>query len=258
MEDNQLKEIDMSSLKRFSAFCAAALFTVSMAMGQNSYSDDEMSVEESYLQESVELMVIRETSRADSRDQKLVALEYIGDAISRGNTGDEIRAALEYLSMEGVMNKARENGRLVNNFPDVRRKAAEYLGDLGTEEAKNTLLKVVVADPEPMVLQEAVKSLAKIGLNDNEETVNAIAWIVTRFDVLNPDNLLALSAVDAFEKIAEKNGGIKDPNAIRVLIRIAEGPYIKPVQNRAKQVIMDLRRYNAQSQQNQNRSSSGS
>jgi hypothetical protein len=244
----------MTSLKRFSVFCAAALFCASTAMGQNSYSDDEMSVEESYLQESVELMVIRETSRADSRDQKLVALEYIGDAIGRGNTGEEIRAALEYLAMEGVMNKARENGRLVNNFPDVRRKAAEYLGDLGTAEAKNTLIKIVVADPEPMVLQEAVKSLAKIGINDNEETVNAIAWIVRRFDVLNPDNLLALSAVDAFEKIAEKNGGIKDPSAIQVLIRIAEGPYIKPVQERAKQVIMDLRRYNAKSQQNQNRS----
>ncbi|MDR2258069.1 MAG: HEAT repeat domain-containing protein, partial [Treponema sp.] len=248
----------MITLKRFFVFGVAALFAVSMAAGQNSGANSntnrEMSVEESYLQESVELMVIRETSRADSRDQKLVALEYIGDAINRGNTGEEVRSALEYLSMEGVMNKARENGRLVNNFPDVRRKAAEYLGDLGTPEAKNTLLKIVVADPEPMVLQEAVKSLAKIGLNDNEETVNAIAWIVTRFDVLNPDNLLALSAVDAFEKIAEKNGGIKDPNAIRVLIRIAEGPYIKPVQERAKQVIMDLRKYSAQSQQNQNKS----
>jgi hypothetical protein len=230
-----------------------------MAMGQTSGSNSnrEMSVEESYLQESVELMVIRETSRADSRDQKLVALEYIGDAIGRGNKGEEVRTALEYLSMEGVMNKARENGRLVNNFPDVRRKAAEYLGDLGTPEAKNTLLKIVVADPEPMVLQEAIKSLAKIGLNDNEETVNAIAWIVTRFDVLNPDNLLALSAVDAFDKIAEKNGGIKDPNTIRVLIRIAEGPYIKPVQERARQVIMDLRKYNAQKQQNQNQDGSG-
>jgi hypothetical protein len=227
-----------------------------MIMGQTSNSNDEMSVEESYLQESVELMVIRETSRSDSRDQKLVALEYIGDAIGRGNTGEEVRAALEYLSMEGVMNKARENGRLVNNFPDVRRKAAEYLGDLGTPEAQGTLIRILVADPEPMVLQEAIKSLAKIGLNENEETVNAIAWIVRRFDILNPDNLLALSAVDAFEKIAEKNGGIRDPSAVQALIRIAEGPYIRPVQDRARQVIMDLRRYNAQDQQNQNRSRS--
>jgi hypothetical protein len=246
----------MTMLKRPAA--AAALFFSALAavFAQNSgtgASNREMSVEESYLQESVELMVIRETSRADTRDQKLVALEYIGEAIERGNTGEEIRGALEYLSMEGVMNKARENGRLVNNFPDVRRQSAKYLGDLGTPEAKNTLLKIVVADPEPMVLQEAVKSLAKIGLNDNDETVNAIAWIVTRFDVLNPDNLLALSAVDAFAVLAEKNGGIKDPNAIRTLIRISEGNYIKPVQEKARAVLMDLRKYNAQSQKSGNR-----
>jgi hypothetical protein len=244
----------MMSLKRFSVFCIAALVTVSMAMGQtsnagNQNAGNERSVEESYLQESVELMVIRETSRADSRDQKLVALEYIGDAIERGNTSDDIRSALEYLAMVGVMNKARENGRLVNNFPDVRKQAAKYLGDLGTKEAKDTLIKICVADPEPMVLQEAVKSLGKIGLNENEETVNAIVWIVTRFDILNPDNLLALSAVEAFEKIAAANGGIKDP-AIRVLIRISEGPYIKPVQARAKQVLKDLSKHTAQNDKN--------
>jgi hypothetical protein len=241
----------MTMLKRPVVMAVFFFSVLAVVFAQNSNtggSDREMSVEESYLQESVELMVIRETSRADTRDQKLVALEYIGEAIDRGNNGEEIRAALEYLSMEGVMNKARENGRLVNNFPDVRRQSAKYLGDLGTPEAKNTLLKIVVADPEPMVLQEAVKSLAKIGLNDNDETVNAIAWIVARFDVLNPDNLLALSAVDAFAAIAEKNGGIRDPNAIRTLIRISEGNYIKPVQEKARAVLLDLRKYNAQSQ----------
>jgi hypothetical protein len=225
----------------------------SSGTGQNSAgtrqsSSQEMSVEESYLQESIELMVIRETSRADSRDQKMVALEYIGEALGRGNKSEDIRQALEYLSLEGILNKTRENGRVVNNFPDVRRQAAKYLGELGTPEAKNTLLRMCVADNEPMVLQEAVKSLGDIGLNDNEETVNTISWIVTRFDVLNPDNLLALSAIDAFAKIAEKNNGIKDPNAIRMLLRIAEGPYIKPVQERAKQVALDLRRYAAQNQ----------
>jgi hypothetical protein len=224
----------------------AAFIVVSAVMGQT--SNQEMSVEESYLQESIELMVIRETSRADSRDQKLVALEYISEAIGRGNKGEDIRETLEYLSMEGVMNKARENGRLINNFPDVRRQAVKYLGELGTAEAKNTLLKVCLADNEPMVLQEAVKSLGDIGLNDNDETVSTISWIVNRFDVLNPDNLLALSAIDAFAKIAAKNNGIKDPAVIRILLRISDGPYIKPVQERAKQLVIDLRKYNASDQ----------
>ena len=247
----------MSILKRFLLLTAVLCTVSAMVMGQSggrpgpSTSNREMSVEQSYLQESVELMIIREQSRAESRDMKLVALEYIGDAIGRGNKGEEIRAALEYLSLEGILNKTRENGRLVNNYPDVRTKAATYLGEVGTPEAKDTLIKLVLADNESMVITEAIKSLAKIGLNDNEETVNAISWIVTRYDVLNPDNLLALSAIEAYEKIAEANGGIKDPSAIRTLIRIAEGPYIRPVQDRAKEALMELRRYNAQNQQQQ-------
>jgi HEAT repeat protein len=231
-------------MKCFVVFCSLFVFAAVLAMGQD--SSREMTVEESYLQESVEMMIIREQSRTDSRDQKLIALEYIEDAIGRGNTGEEVRSALEFLALEGTVNQARENGRLINNYPDVRTKAATYLGQMGTPEAKNALIKIVLADSEPMVLTEAVKSLAKIGINDNEETVNAIAWIVTRFDTLNPDNLLALSAIEAFEKIAEKNGGIKDPAAIRILIKISEGRYITPVRDRAKEALAQFTGHPAQ------------
>ena len=243
----------MVTLKRLLFLGVVFLAALTMVMGQsntsrNPSSNREMSVEQSYLQESVELMIIREQSRADSRDMKLVALEYINDAINRGNTGEEIRSSLEYLGLEGVVNQTRENGRLVNNYPDIRTRAATYLGMLGTPQAKDSLIKMVLADNEPMVLTEAIKSLAKIGLNDNDETVNAISWIVTRYDVLNPDNLLALSAIEAYEKIAEANNGIKDPSAIRTLIRIAEGHYNRSVQERAKQALAELRQYNAQNQ----------
>ena len=243
----------MITLKRLlflgTVFFALPVMVMSQSnTSRNPSSNSEMSVEQSYLQESVELMIIREQSRADSRDMKLVALEYINDAINRGNKGEEIRASLEYLGLEGVVNQTRENGRLVNNYPDIRTKAATYLGMVGTPEAKDSLIKMVLADNEPMVLTEAIKSLAKIGLNDNDETVNAISWIVTRYDVLNPDNLLALSAIEAYEKLAEANNGIKDPSAIRTLIRIAEGNYNRSVQERAKQALAELRKFNAQNQ----------
>jgi hypothetical protein len=202
-----------------------------------------MSVEESYLQESVENMIIREQSQAMGRDMKLVALEYINQAIRRGNTSDDVRNALEYLVLEGITNQTRENGRLINNFPDVRRQAAIYLGDIGTPEAKDTLLKVMLAETEPMVLTEAVKSLAKIGINDNEETANTIAWVVRRYNTIGPDNLLALASLEAFETLTKKSGGLKDSNTLRSIMLIANGRYIKPVQDRAQQLLFDLRQY---------------
>jgi HEAT repeat protein len=232
----------MFLFKRFLVLIAAAVFAVS-AVGAQNNSQREMSVEETYLQETIQLMIIRETARADTREQKLIALEYISEAINSGNTGDEIRQTLEFLSREGRRTVARENGRVTNNFPDVRRQAAKYLGQLGTEEAKNALLEITQFENEPMVLQEAIKSLGDIGLNDNNETVANIAWVVRRFDNLNPDNLMAIATIDAFEKIARKNGGLNSQEAIQVLIRISEGNYIRPVQERARQLIAELRTY---------------
>ncbi|MDR1429176.1 MAG: HEAT repeat domain-containing protein [Spirochaetaceae bacterium] len=246
------------TMKRFAAaLIALGTLTVTVPAQQQNSNQREMSVEESYLQQSVELMVIREQSHADSREMKLLALQYIGEAIERGNTSREIRDALEYMGLEGVLNQARENNRLVNDFPDIRREAAKYLGEMGTPEAKDALLRMLKADREPMVLQEAVRSLGRIGINDNNETVATIAHIVTRFDSTDrADNLLALSAIDAFESLAERNNGIRGSDAINVLIRIAEGRYIRPVQDRARQALSDLRKYTAQ--QNQSGSGSGS
>ncbi|GHV84683.1 hypothetical protein AGMMS50230_02910 [Spirochaetia bacterium] len=233
-------------MKRFVLFLFALSLPAIAAIGQES----EMSIEESYLQESVENMIIREQSRADSREMKLIALEYIGDAISRGNKGDEVRQALEYMGLEGILNRGRENGRLMNNYPDVRRESVRYLGKMGTEAAKDALLRIIYYDNEPMVLQEAVKSLADIGMDDNGKTVATITWILQKFDNTNPDNLLALSAIEAFEKLGGR-GGLKDTNAIAMLIRIAEGPYVRPVQERAKQALVNIRRSQAKQQQEQ-------
>ena len=239
----------MLILRRLFVFVIVFAVFSSMLMGQSGARpglmpvDREMTVEESYLQESIELMIIREQSRTDSRDMKFVALEYIGEAIDRGNRSEEIAAALEFLSMEGVVNVTRENGRVVNNFPDVRKEAAAQLGRLGTPEASQTLLKMVNGDNEPMVITEAIRSLGTIGSNELDEVTRQISWTVNRFDRLNPDNFMALSALEAFEKIAESSGGLRDRSAIDTIIRIAEGNYVRPVQDRARALLNELRRY---------------
>jgi HEAT repeat protein len=211
----------------------------------------EMSPEESYLQETVENMIIREQSRADSREMKLIALKYIGDAIDNGNTSPAVKDALEYLGLEGILHRSRENGRLVNNFPDVRREAARYLGKMGTPEARDALLRIIYYDDQTMVLQEAVKSLADIGNDDDGRTVSTIAWILQKFHNTNPDDLLAFMAIDAFERLAANNGGLKDPSAIQMLILIADGRYTSLVKDKAKEAMKNVRLSQARSARQQ-------
>ena len=229
----------MSVIKRF--LYLGVLFAVLPVMVMAQTGNQEMTVEQSYLQESVEMVIIREQSRSNSRDNKLVALAHIGDAINRGSKSDEIYSTLDYLAMEGLLNKTIENGRLINNYPEIRRQAATYLGQLGTPEAKNTLLKLVSQDNEPMVISEAIRALGTIGNNDNNQVTSIIAWTVNRYDVLIPDNYLALSALVAFENIATANNGLADPLALETIMRISENySYVTPVRNRARDLMNNL------------------
>ena len=232
----------MLSIKRLSILVIIAVL-ISATVFAQSGSRREMTVEESYLQESIEIMIIRETARGNSRESKMISLEYIAEALERGNNSDEIRQTLELLSTEGRRSVARENGRVMNNFPDVRRHAVRYLGQMGTEEARQSLIVVLQSENEPMVLQEAIKSLGDIGSNANNETAINIAWVMDKSTFLNPDNLMALATIDAFEKIAKANNGLTSPEAIQTLRRIAEGHYIRPVKERARQLLADLRSY---------------
>jgi hypothetical protein len=224
-----------------------------MAGAQSSNSGEEMSVEESYLQQSIENMIIRDQSRSIGRDEKMIALDYIEDAITRGNISTEVQSALEYLSLEGLTNKTRENGRVVNNFPDIRKRAVADLGNLGIPEAKNTIIRLVIAESEPMVLTEAFKSLAKIGLNENGETVNAIAWVVNRFETGIGDEQMALSALEAFEILAEKNNGMMNEAAITTVSRLAvSSHYNRLIRDQARMVLDKLRLQNAEAYSKKN------
>lgn len=207
----------------------------------------ERTVEESYLQQSLESMIIREQAYGDTKDSKLVALQYIREALDAGRTSPDIQAALEFLATESTYTIVRSGGygRIINNFPDVRREAAFLLGQFKTPEAKDALLKVALADTEPMVIAAAIRGMGEIGIVEADDVTQAIAFIVNRFDILMPDNSLAFEAIIAFELLAEANKGIADPAAIRAIMRIAEGNYIKPVQDRAKALLSTLRQYAA-------------
>ena len=68
------------------------------------------TVEESYLQDPLETMIIREQAYSDSKDMKLVALQYIRQALDEGRASSEVRKALEYLALESSTTVVRAGG----------------------------------------------------------------------------------------------------------------------------------------------------
>nr|WP_156786632.1 HEAT repeat domain-containing protein [Treponema brennaborense] len=229
----------MMKTVRVAAAVCAGLFCMNLfAQQQQVTRKTETTVEEEYLS-NVEDVIIRELSQAEDRDNKFVSLQYIENALAAGRTSPDIQTALESLAGEGITTQSRTNGRLMNNFPDVRTKACELLGQLPTEESKTTLVKIALADNEPMVVTAAIRSLGDIGINSNDEVVSTIAWAQKKFAVLNPTSSLALEILFAYEKLAPT---VQDKGPmIQSISSIASNyTYATPVRTKALDLLKTL------------------
>jgi hypothetical protein len=218
-------------------FMAAAV-----SFGQSANTGREMSVEESYLQESVEMTVIREYSSGTSREGKQLALDYIGEYIKKGNKDENVRQVLENLALDGIQNKITENGKITNNFPDIRAQAVRYLGELGTREAQESIYKVMKVDKEPNVQYEAIHSLTKIGIFDSGMAANAL-WVFSQFDMAAPDNRFAVSLLDLIKEMLDQGENVRNIDIIKIVRKISESPdYTAPVRQQARNLLRDIQR----------------
>jgi HEAT repeat protein len=223
---------------------AGVAFLLPAQQAASSSPSNEITIEELFLK-SVEFQILREKAFSDDYDIKMSALDDLDKKINDGSfksNDQQVEFVLEYLALEGSGHVTRDSGRQVNNFPEVRRRSANMLGRIGTEDAKNALVRVLFIDDEPTVKAEAAYGLGVIGKNDNNEVVKALAFVYNKEDPTRPDNNLGYALCLAIEKIAQKSqGGIKDPSAYQMLIKIAQGSYLRSVKTKALQVLDELK-----------------
>jgi HEAT repeat protein len=227
-------------------FIIVCLAAALMAGAQS--KERELTVEELYLRD-IEFQILSEKAFSDSREIKLDVLDEIEVMIDEGTVDDpdKVEFVLEYLGMEGTARRVRESARLINYYPEVRRRSANLLGRLGGDKAKNALVSILLIDDEPMVKAEAAYALGVIGTNDGNEVVQALLFTLENEDPQMPDNNLAYAVCLAVEKIVEANDGDLDSSAYsdlaRTLVRIAQGNYIKTVRRKALQTLEVLKEY---------------
>ena len=205
----------------------------------------ELTVEELYLK-NIEFQILREKAFADDRELKMLVLDDLEKMIDEGSVGEDdiqIELILEYLAMEGTFRRVLESKRLVNYFPEVRRRSANLLGRLGGEEAKDALITVLIKDNEAMVRAEAAYGLGVIGKNDQNKVVEALLYALEQENPELPDNNFAYAVCLALEKIAKASNGIREPEIYRALVRIAQGNYIRTVKRKALQTLDEMKKY---------------
>jgi HEAT repeat protein len=161
-------------------------------------------------------------------------------SLSEDNPG--LFTVLEALATEGTARQVRSGGAVINNYPDIRRQAAQLLGEVGSPRAREVLIDVLQEDPETMVLSEAVYALGVIGDNEDNRTIRHITRVLSVQNASEaPDNNLAYASLLAIEKIAQADGTISDPEAINAILGVAGGNYIQAVRLKAVDVLSNLR-----------------
>jgi HEAT repeat protein len=204
----------------------------------------ELTVEELFLRD-IEFQVLKEQAFSDDRESKTRVLSELEGMIDSGEVGlddVQIQFVLEYLSLEGTAIRILEGRTVINNFPEVRRQATQLLGEIGSDRSVPTIMAILLRDEESMVRAEAAFSLGQIGSNE-QAVLDALVVAVQRLDPVTPDNTFAFASIVAFEKIAQANNGISDPDALRALVQLAQGNYFRKVRNKALQVLTDMRDY---------------
>lgn len=226
----------MKSLKKVICAVCATVFAMGAFAQQNNRSEE--SADSAYLS-SIEDLVITELATSEELDNKLVALTYLEAAIDDGRTSPDMMIALDQLAGEGTTSQSRTNGRLSNNYPQVRAAACDLLAKVPTEESKTTLKKIALADNEPMVITAAVRALGEIGLNDNDDAVDTIAWVSQKNLYVNPTSSLALEVIIAYEKLADK---VENKSAMLQSVNkiAANHLFVSSVRNRAKELSKKL------------------
>ena len=231
---------------------AQAAATPAQAKPAQPQSGEKM-VEEAYLQESAEAQMVHDLARGDDLEGKQLALDLATRASDAGRNNEEIRGSLQYLALENndIVARAAGVGAATNNFPNIRRQACILLGSFPSVETKDTLVEVLhnSRTEDPMVLAEAIRSLGKIGINDNDEVVHAIADSVSHFDNVGmSEDRLAVYTIFAFSDLAKKSPGISDWGVVsNTLMKFTRGSYVRKVQELAKDTMKELSSYEAKS-----------
>jgi HEAT repeat protein len=230
---------------RFIALILVLLFLPFVTIFGQESNQRPLTIEELFLSQDIEVQIIRNQALANDRESKLLALQTIRNMINSGSAQANeaaVIAVLDSLAGEGVYRVVRQGGAVVNNFPEVRRQAANLLGQMGGDAAKSVLVKILADDPEPMVLSEAVFAIGRAGINEPQTIVRIVDVLRRNTFRVTPDNNLAYASLLALEQLSTVGDGIARADVIQALIEVVSGNYIEVVRAKALDILSNLRR----------------
>ncbi|MGA2642245.1 MAG: PQQ-binding-like beta-propeller repeat protein, partial [Spirochaetia bacterium] len=144
---------------------------------------------------------------------------------------------LENIVGTGLATRVRQNQKLINDFPDLRARAAALLGRVGSIASRSALLDAVDAETDGAALAAEIRALGAIASDGDGGSLRTIVRAFTRRAGLPSDNRLEAAVADSIGHIAVYAGALGDPSAIATLLAISRGSYDPAVRSTAESVL---------------------
>jgi HEAT repeat protein len=228
-------------MKKMILFIGMVLLTLPLF----SQEEEEQTIEELYLQHSMQQQIIQAEAYSNDMDMKLIAISDIQAMVENGEIAEDDYFTLQILydlGQEGVTREIREQGHVINDFPIVRKEACRLLGEVGGDQARTYLINILLNDPEPMVMSEAIIAIAKCGLDEKGDAQRAMASSMYRQSATMKDNNFAVAYMNSIELLVKDGYKITDPIVWEEVVKIADpsSGYTSIVQQRALNLLKFL------------------
>ena len=143
----------ISLLKRFLIFIIITFFLNSTI---SAFEEKYLFIK--YFQEETEYLIIKETAKINTKESKLISLEYIKESINgRNQNAEGIYSVLKFLAFEGTVIPINADSN-VNDFYEVRLEAVKILGQFNNTETRKTFIEILQYENHPLILQTVVRN----------------------------------------------------------------------------------------------------
>lgn len=144
----------------------------------------------------------------------------------------------DFLMGEGSIRTQYENGRLINDYPEIRRKSVKVMAKIGGSGARLSLLNALNTEPHSAVKAEICLALADPNMSDDSgDILRALSYMYRTTN--RPDQNLVAALIEAVKNIAKGNP-MSYSEAIYLLSEIQHGNYNKDIRARALNAIETL------------------
>lgn len=145
---------------------------------------------------------------------------------------------VDFLMGEGSIRKQFQDGRQINDYPEIRRKSVKVMAKIGGAGARLSLLNALNTEPHSSVKAEICLALADPNMSDDSgDILRALSYMYRTTN--RPDQNLVAALIDAVKNIAKGNP-MNYSEAIYLLSEIQHGNYNRDIRTRALEAIETL------------------